>query len=138
MQNYINKFENKKYRKRSYRNIVFKISICYNCRRQNVRYVQDDTQPPQSCSSGGVLFHLEGGLDLGLLSVIYLHQAICKYSRQLHLPEQRYKMSDVNPWCPPFPTCLGGWYFKNYIINYVFFLWGIIAFDKLFYKEISG
>lgn len=52
---------------------------------------------PRSCSSGGFLFHLEGGLDLGLLPVIYLHQAICKYSRQLHLPEQRYKMSDVNP-----------------------------------------
>ena len=57
-------------------------------------------EPSQSCSSERVLF---------VLTCPYRDcQATCKRSRQLHLPKQREKMTEVHS-CgsPPFSTCLG-------------------------------
>ena len=45
---------------------------------------------------------------LGWLPLSYLRPTICRCSRQLHLPKQREKMTEVHS-CgsPPFSTCLG-------------------------------
>ena len=64
---------------------------------------------PRGAISGGFLFHFcKVAYTLGWLPITSFRPTICRCSRQLHLPKQREKMTEVHS-CgsPPFSTCLG-------------------------------
>ena len=84
--------------------------ICYNASRQERRKCSLwHAKSPGGRNSGAFLFRCgKVAYALGWLPPIYLRPAICRCSRQLHLPKQREKMTEVHS-CgsPPFSTCLG-------------------------------
>ena len=84
--------------------------ICYNASRQERRKCSLwHAKSPGVATSGAFLFRCgKVAYALGWLPPIYLRPAICRCSRQLHLPKQREKMTEVHS-CgsPPFSTCLG-------------------------------
>ena len=72
--------------------------------------IDRQSKNPQCCSTGGFLYRFEQVVySWGWLPpVTHLRPTICRCSRQLHLPKQREKMTEVHS-CgsPPFSTCLG-------------------------------
>ena len=84
--------------------------ICYNASRQERRKCSLwHAKSPGVATSGAFLFRCgKVAYALGWLPVILLRPTICRCSRQLHLPKQREKMTEVHS-CgsPPFSTCLG-------------------------------
>ena len=84
--------------------------ICYNASRQERRKCSLwHAKSPGVATSGAFLFRCgKVAYTLGWLPLSYLRPTICRCSRQLHLPKQREKMTEVHS-CgsPPFSTCLG-------------------------------
>ena len=85
--------------------------ICYNASRQNdkVKFIYNTAKAPE-LRPLRLFYSVWAGwlIPPGWLPAAIFYPTICKCSRQLHLPKQREKMTEVHS-CgsPPFSTCLG-------------------------------
>ena len=75
-------------------------------KESNAHYVRE--KPWCSYHQGFSIPFWQGGLIPRLTTAYYFCSAICKYSKQLYLPQQKLKRNHIFPlFTPPFCTCLG-------------------------------